>query len=398
MRASVHGRYILTRIIFRLTIFLTIQVTPKRSRKRQRKPETWKRNILKNKRLIGEEYMTNKGIVKPKKTCKEYVHTCRYKCKLFTEEERQRLFTKLQELPSYDMKTNFLASCIQKKAPQRTKVDCRNKGYSTIITLLGRRVCRDFFLKTFDITDSRFKVVCKKIDSDGFVATDKRGRHQPKNKMPPESKHLVITHIQSFPRYKSHYSRSQNPNTSYLSPDLNVRKMYNLYTEMCQEQNKIPVKESYYRNIFNGEFNMRFHHPHSDTCNICDKLNNTIKNMPLDAAAGSSSGTGNSRLELELHQRRAQNAVEAKNIDAANSKTVNDTVVICFDLQKTLPTPLLTTNKVYYLRQLWTYNLCIHDLTNGKPHMYVWNESVASRGSKEIGSCLLKVRYNVYFT
>lgn len=35
--------------------------------------------------------------------------------------------------------------------------------------------------------------------------------------------------------------------------------------------------------------------------------------------------------------------------------------VVFFDLQKTLPTPLVSTNKDYYLRQLWTYNFGVHE-------------------------------------
>lgn len=67
--------------------------------------------------------------------------------------------------------------------------------------------------------------------------------------------------------------------------------------------------------------------------------------------------------------------------------------LVCFDLQKTLPTSLLTTNKVYYLRQLWTYNFCVHDLVSGISFMYVWNETIGQRGSQEIGSCLIKVTH-----
>uniref|UniRef100_A0A6P7FWF9 Uncharacterized protein LOC114334843 n=1 Tax=Diabrotica virgifera virgifera TaxID=50390 RepID=A0A6P7FWF9_DIAVI len=58
--------------------------------------------------------------------------------------------------------------------------------------------------------------------------------------------------------------------------------------------------------------------------------------------------------------------------------------------RKNLATPLLTTNKIYYLRQLWTYNFCIHEVISGKSYMYTWNETTAARGSQEVGSCLVK--------
>ena len=38
----------------------------------------------------------------------------------------------------------------------------------------------------------------------------------------------------------------------------------------------------------------------------------------------------------------------------------------------------------------WTYNLGIHDCSTGRCYMYMWSESLASRGSKEVISCLHK--------
>ncbi|KAK9720959.1 hypothetical protein QE152_g21812 [Popillia japonica] len=62
--------------------------------------------------------------------------------------------------------------------------------------------------------------------------------------------------------------------------------------------------------------------------------------------------------------------------------------------KKALPTPCLTTNKVYYLRTLldldYLDNFGIHNLGNNKTYTYMWDESIASRDSSEVASCLLK--------
>ena len=71
----------------------------------------------------------------------------------------------------------------------------------------------------------------------------------------------------------------------------------------------------------------------------------------------------------------------------AAGETPQKSACIISDLQKTLPTPQLQTNKVFYLRQMRTYNLNIHDTAAGKGNM--WDEQIASRGSQEIASCLI---------
>ncbi|CAH1106990.1 unnamed protein product [Psylliodes chrysocephalus] len=159
--------------------------------------------------------------------------------------------------------------------------------------------------------------------------------------------------------------------------------MYDLYIEHCTEKNLDPVKHSYYRHIFNTEFNLRFHRPNSDTCSKCDGFNNIIKN------SDNAEKVNTAKVSQTVHHRKAEKARESKQNDSNVNKESTDTFVICFDLQQALPTPHITTSKVFYLRQLWTYNFCIHNLVTGKSDMYVWDETIASRGSQEIGSCLI---------
>ena len=93
--------------------------------------------------------------------------------------------------------------------------------------------------------------------------------------------------------------------------------------------------------------------------------------------------------EWEHHKVLAESTYQKLNEDAAYAKAHADTEMLTFDLEKSLPTPVLSTGVVYYKRQLWMYNQGIHDCSTNKATMYMWNESVASRGSQEVGSCLL---------
>ena len=61
--------------------------------------------------------------------------------------------------------------------------------------------------------------------------------------------------------------------------------------------------------------------------------------------------------ERELHHAKAERAYQQLKEDTALTKSDPTVLVISFDLQQTLPTPSLSTNVVFYKRQLWTYDI-----------------------------------------
>ena len=64
---------------------------------------------------------------------------------------------------------------------------------------------------------------------------DERGKHAPGNKTEEAVVEQVKQHVDSFPKYCSHYSRHDNPNRQYLSPELSVVKMYTMYKAECEK-------------------------------------------------------------------------------------------------------------------------------------------------------------------
>lgn len=72
---------------------------------------------------------------------------------------------------------------------------------------------------------------------------------------------------------ESHYTR-KDTNRKYLSGDLNIRKMYTLYKELCQEKNQEAANELTYRRIFSTEYNLSFFVPKKDQCVICTNYEN----------------------------------------------------------------------------------------------------------------------------
>lgn len=216
------------------------------------------------------------------------------------------------------------------------------------------------------------QIIQRKLNSGTSAPTpDKRGRHDSR---PHKIEKVVIdkikVHILSFPSEQSHYSRNKNGNKKYLSSLLNISKMYNLYLELCKNENlekKFFVTKSFYSNIFSKHFNLSFGLPRSDTCSTCD--------------AG---------LNTEEHRENYRYAFELQKLDRQYSRDNDNICYLTMDLQQTMPLPRLTTSKAFYLRQMWFYNFGVHTITSSgdRAYFFTWTEDIATKGSLEVTSCL----------
>ncbi|XP_076660862.1 uncharacterized protein LOC143364351 isoform X2 [Halictus rubicundus] len=125
--------------------------------------------------------------------------------------------------------------------------------------------------------------------------------------------------------------------------------------------------------------------PRKDRCKKCDEYK-----IKLDAVSSDQEVIKKLEEEDELHLRKAEAARNSMKEDIKNAKCSNNIYVRSIDLQKALPFPILTVSDAYYKRNMYCYNLGIHDLRENKGYFYVWDETLASRGSQEIASCLVK--------
>ena len=121
------------------------------------------------------------------------------------------------------------------------------------------RVCKKVFLNMHSVSNGWLDCALKtQVDDGGSVHCDQRGRHEPGNK----TKQVVIddikAHINSFPKYKSHYSREDNPHRQFLSPSLTLQKMYSFYKEKCERDGTTTASDWIYRKVFNEHFNLSF--------------------------------------------------------------------------------------------------------------------------------------------
>nr|CAI5833841.1 unnamed protein product [Callosobruchus analis] len=152
------------------------------------------------------------------------------------------------------------------------------------------RVCKDAMTSVFDISKTRLERVANHLKTSCTVPVDARGLHQNRpNKIKEVVLQQIAEHINSFPKYVSHYSRKDNVKHKYryLSLNLSVAKMHTLYLQKYEpeqyallQDNKPAnpkVKYDFYRKYFVENFKLSFGTPQSVTCSKCDTLMNKIK-------------------------------------------------------------------------------------------------------------------------
>lgn len=120
------------------------------------------------------------------------------------------------------------------------------------------------FMATLNVTDAFMRSATNKCSSNGVLEKDKRGKHDPSNKLPKDAEEFLRNQILSFPAVESHYCR-QTSTKKYLDSSLNISIMYRMYKELCDSQNVKIVTFEKYRQIF-SEYNLGFFKPKKDQC------------------------------------------------------------------------------------------------------------------------------------
>lgn len=153
-------------------------------------------------------------------------------------------------------------------------------------------VCKNAFCSLFGVGKAVVERLSSNIKQNNPSPKDLRGKHANRpSKISDQILFQIKTHIQSFPRLISHYSRHDNNEKRFLSPELSISKMYKLYLEKHEqdileklkngEKVKPIVKYEFFSDYFNKKFNLSFGNPKSDTCQTCDRLQNLI-NAEID--------------------------------------------------------------------------------------------------------------------
>ncbi|XP_060590180.1 uncharacterized protein LOC132745308 [Ruditapes philippinarum] len=367
--------------------------TVTRGRKRVRNNEMWSKTINKRRRQAGKEYINRQGVKVPQKrvsvktNCKG-TSNCRRKCtQQFSDEQIQAIHDGYWSLDDDGGKNGFIARTITRRTNENKKKDS-NRRYTYEFFFFRNddkiQVCKDFYLGVLHISDNRYRQYFKKVDTkEGNEFRDMRGKRTKRRKSEDEI-NVIRKHIESFQRIPSHYCRS-NSSKEYLEPGLNVNIMYKLYLEHCANILRKPLKRGMYREIFNKEYNIGFHIPKKDRCDLCEAIKIRADNNSLNS------------IEKEFQEKYKKHICDKKSTKMERDKDrMNKTdMIVSFDLENVILLPKANVSNFFYKRKLATYNLTAHVSKDGTAYNCIWNEIIGGRGANEIASAIVTILKDV---
>lgn len=353
------------------------------SRKRVRKPETWEKTKKKRAVNKGEPFISKDGkITKGREVRPGCNDKCRKKCQtVFTPNDRKEIFSRFWSLENLSQKRQFISNNVSSQQKTMTKLEDsrRKRTLSWSLPLPSKdekiSVCKTFFLHTLDISETMvFTAVTK--TRDGIAHKETRGGAF---REATEEKEHVRKHIESFPVVDSHFCR-KSTKRQYLGSHLNISLMHRLYVVKRNAEGGKPLSLKTYSEVFSTEYNLGFHRPIKDQCDLCTKYLNTTEDSKETI-----------KEEYTQHLTDHKLVSEMKSSSKERSKASIDFEAYAFDLEQVLVTPKMMASSSYYKRKLSTYNLSWYELGSGRVVCNIWHEGLAGRGSNEIASCIFKL-------
>ncbi|KAG5666305.1 hypothetical protein PVAND_017856 [Polypedilum vanderplanki] len=159
---------------------------------------------------------------------------CKYKCsKNFPEHIREKICESFWNLKDYRRQKDFILANVKSTPPKRrrpTKEGAEIKRTnSKIFHLRDKRVCQSFFLKTLSISNGPLikAFQYKNEYTNFFDSEDRRGKHEPSNKIKPEIVNSIVIFLTSkcIAEGGSRFKKKVISDTSYKS----LRNLFNDY-------------------------------------------------------------------------------------------------------------------------------------------------------------------------
>lgn len=144
------------------------------------------------------------------------------------------------------------------------------------------------------------------------------------------------------------------------------------------EHPALDISGTFYRKVFNTEFNPGSHKHSNDLCDICYQYEK-----------GKSAGQVTDA-QLDAYNSHIGRKVTARELKDHNTTLTDGAIAVCFDLRQLLATPHLFCGKSYYKRKLNVYNRTFYQLQNQKGSCFTWTSAEANRGANDIATFVIK--------
>lgn len=175
----------------------------------------------------------------------------------------------------------ILKNCTVKAVKRRRPKNCKHKpklsqtSFFVYSLSLKKRlpVCQTFFLKVLQITKYRVQSVMKEYFEKGTLLQERRGGDRVSHKN-AHKKMAVMSFIEKLQCEEPHYCRG-NTKRYYLSAELSINKLSRMYNS--QAVSELKVKYSYFRTVFNRNYNLGFGTPRTDVCSFCLQFGEKMK-------------------------------------------------------------------------------------------------------------------------
>lgn len=241
-----------------------------------RQPSSWKKNIAK------QERYSSTGMLTHHLACNHSKKDLTLQCKILTSNDLQKFSKSFYSIPNKLVQDSFILkhTDYESVVRHRPKNDTRSpRQYSYKYYILKGstkvQVCKAAFLKVLGVGRARVEgVLSRHIQSGGEMPEERRGGFRNNVESYQNKRQAVIRFIKKFKAIESHYCRTKNSSRIYLSSDLNISKMWKMFSDSHKE---LDVKHSFFRSIFRTKFNVGFGTPKTDECSTCLQLGSRIK-------------------------------------------------------------------------------------------------------------------------
>lgn len=307
-----------------------------------------------------------------------------YQCSILTMSEIKKFHQAFYRKPTKLVQDTFILKFCSIGEKKRIRNPNSKKNRTVAISYFVQRenkrvvpVCKSAFLKILNITKHRVEGVMKRFYEKSEMPTEHRGGDHTSQKN-ADRRQAVIEFVKRIAIMEKHYCRGKSVR-EYVSSDLNIAKLWKMY---CKDNIEFPVKECFFRNVFNTNFNIGFNAPAVDVCSTCLEFKEKLKHSEDEEQ------------KIQLHTESRIHKLRAKAFFDMLKEERENLLTISFDCQKNLVLPKIPDQITYYKRQLYLYNFSVvrgsskSSLTRNNVFIHTWYEQENPKSSNQIVSAV----------